>query len=56
MFQVSGTQAVRRLSLELARPGKRATLAEVDLDSDGLKEREVVRAACAAWSKTASSP
>jgi hypothetical protein len=44
VFQVSGTQAVRRLSLDLVRKGKPATLVDADLDSDGLTETLVVGA------------
>jgi hypothetical protein len=41
VFQVSGTQAVRRLSLDLVRQGKAASLVDVDLDEDGLQETVV---------------
>ncbi|NMO15617.1 hypothetical protein HPC49_02950 [Pyxidicoccus fallax] len=44
VFQVSGTQAVRRLSLDLMRKGKPTTMVEADLDDDGLKETLVVGA------------
>ncbi|MBZ4420358.1 hypothetical protein [Myxococcus sp. RHSTA-1-4] len=44
VFQVSGTQAVRRLSLDLMRKGKPVTLVDADLDDDGLKETLLVGA------------
>lgn len=44
VFQVSGTQAVRRLSLDLVRKGKPASLVDADLDDDGLTETLVVGA------------
>jgi hypothetical protein len=44
VFQVSGTQAVRRLSVDLVRKGKPTTLVDADLDEDGLTETLVVGA------------
>ncbi|MCP3139129.1 hypothetical protein [Pyxidicoccus xibeiensis] len=42
VFQVSGTQALRRLSVDLLRNGKTASLVDLDLDADGVTETLVV--------------
>jgi hypothetical protein len=44
VYEVSGTQAVRRHSRPLVRKGKPASLVEADLDADGLTETLVVGA------------
>lgn len=44
VFEVSGTQAVRRHALKMVRKGKPAAVVETDLDSDGVKETLVVGA------------